>query len=81
MAKKNYTVVKNAFNAKVILNDASTSTLSISGTNSKGTLVNIEVTLPDYFFSYIVTDMAKILKDRVRSASERLNDLSNAISA
>lgn len=78
MAKKSYQKLDNCWNADIKENGPDKSVLTFKGTNSKGTETIVTVKVEDYFFPYIIRDMAKIARRRKATADQRLNEVLKA---
>lgn len=76
--KKQY-VKCEAYNTEIKSNGAYKSTLVIKGVNSKGSPMEITVSLDDYFFPYMIKEMARISRQRVATANSRLNSVINSV--
>lgn len=77
MAKKNY---QNAqvWDVTVWSDGSDKSTMVIKGRNSKGTMVDIKVTMEDYLFPHIIKQMTNVVKKKLSMAEERLAAVKNA---
>jgi len=78
MAKKNY-VRCDAYHSEIKSETADKALLTIKGRSSKGADVEINVVLGDYFFPYMIREMAKIARQRVSLARTRLENVKNAV--
>lgn len=76
--KKNY-VRCNAYHSEIKSASANQSLMTIKGKNSKGKDIEINITLDDYFFPYMIIEMAKIARQRLATASSRLQSIKNAV--
>jgi hypothetical protein len=76
--KKSY-VKCEAYNTEIKPDTSDKSIMVIKGVNSKGSPMEITVSIDDYFFSYMVKDMAKIARKRVEVAKSRLTQLVQSV--
>ncbi len=79
MAKKNYQKITDCWNAKVESCGPEKSRIVFKGRNTQGTEVDVTVEVEDYFFPYMIKDMAGIARARVKSSVGRLNEISKSV--
>ena len=78
MAKKSYQKLNNCYNAEIKEAGPEKSVITFKGVNSKGTETIVTVTVEDYFFPYMIKDMAKIARRRKATAEQRLLEVVKA---
>ena len=78
MAKKSYQKLNNCYNAEIKESGPEKSVITFKGVNSKGTETIVTVTVEDYFFPYMIKDMAKIARRRKATAEQRLLEVVKA---
>lgn len=79
MAKKNYVIAEQVWNSKIEALDNNQSRITISGKNKRGTQLVIKIKVDDYFFPYMIADMAKIGRQRLADATARNNAIIEAV--
>lgn len=79
MAKKNYLKVE-AWDIEIKSKDGLVSEIKIRGANSKGTEIEMSVTCGEYMFPYMISQMAKIGKNRMDAAIMAFNRLKESVS-
>ena len=70
MAKKNIVKIVDTWNIKASPLSDNKFEMEISGTNSKGTMVQVTMTVPDYYMSHLVTHFSIIIQKRVDDAEK-----------
>ncbi|HEX7906248.1 MAG TPA: hypothetical protein VF487_20380 [Chitinophagaceae bacterium] len=78
MAKKNYQKI-TAYNSVIISSGPDKSRITIKGCNSKGTDIEITITVSDYLLPYMIKEMAAIGRQRVQSANSFNNRIITAV--
>lgn len=78
MAKKVYTKL-TAYDSKITADGPDKSKIVIKGQNSTGTVVEVSISVDDYFSPYLIKDMARIAQDRVNLAIKRRNEVKDAV--
>lgn len=78
MAKKSYQKLDNCYNAEIKESGPEKSVITFKGKNSKGTESVVSIIVDDYFFPYMIRDMAKIARRRKATADQRLNEVLKA---
>lgn len=78
MGKKTYLRAKG-YSFRIESTGPDTAIMKIIGVNSKGKSVEISVDIHDYDFPIMISQMAKICRRRVQSATDRMKQITNAI--
>ena len=78
MAKKSYQKLNNCYNAEIKESGPEKSVITFKRTNSKGIETVVTVMVDDYFFPYMIKDMAKIARRRKATAEQRLLEVVKA---
>jgi hypothetical protein len=64
---------------EIMSQGADTSLITIKGRNSKDKDIEINITVDDYFFPYMIREMAKIARQRVALSNSRLQSVKDAV--